>query len=183
MTCALLASAVLIGLAASNSVRSQNVTPEGRDEIGLKKNIVKRGLEIAPVPLNLNGKNISMVGTGSYLVNAVAGCNDCHTNPSYAAGGNPFLGQPTKVNAQNYLAGGMAFGPFISANITPNANGLPAGLTSDQFLNVMRTGQDPDDPTKLLQVMPWPAFHNMTDKDIRAIYEYLTAIPHAEPAN
>jgi hypothetical protein len=27
------------------------------------------------------------------------------------------------------------------------------------------------------QVMPWPIFHNMTDHQIEAIYEYLSAIP------
>jgi len=29
----------------------------------------------------------------------------------------------------------------------------------------------------LLQIMPWPTFQNMTDHDLRAIYEYLSAIP------
>jgi hypothetical protein len=29
----------------------------------------------------------------------------------------------------------------------------------------------------LLQVMRWPFFRNMTDHELRAIYEYLTAIP------
>ena len=29
----------------------------------------------------------------------------------------------------------------------------------------------------LLQIMPWPAYQEMTDYDIRAIYEYLSAIP------
>jgi hypothetical protein len=29
----------------------------------------------------------------------------------------------------------------------------------------------------LLQVMRWPFFQNMTDHDLRAIYEYLSAIP------
>jgi hypothetical protein len=36
-------------------------------------------------------------------------------------------------------------------------------------------GNTPDGD--LLQVMPWPTFSNMTDKDIEAIYEYLSAIP------
>ena len=35
----------------------------------------------------------------------------------------------------------------------------------------------------LLQVMPWPAYANMTEHDLRAIYEYLSAIPHAEPGS
>jgi hypothetical protein len=29
----------------------------------------------------------------------------------------------------------------------------------------------------LLQVMPWPDFQDMTEHDMRAIYEYLSAIP------
>jgi hypothetical protein len=29
----------------------------------------------------------------------------------------------------------------------------------------------------LLQVMPWPTFSNMTDRDLEAVYEYLSAIP------
>jgi len=33
----------------------------------------------------------------------------------------------------------------------------------------------------LLQVMPWPVYQDLTDRDLRAIYEYLRAIPHAEP--
>src|SRR6202008_2896446 len=28
----------------------------------------------------------------------------------------------------------------------------------------------------LLQIMPWPTFHNMTDHQMEAIYEYLSAI-------
>jgi hypothetical protein len=88
-----------------------------------------------------------------------------------------------QVNAAHYLAGGQQFGPFTSANITPDANGHPAGLTLAQFKNVIRTGHDPDpaEGGRLLQVMPWPTYQNMTDNDLRAIYEYLRSIPHAEP--
>src|SRR5713101_5391304 len=35
---------------------------------------IKRGFEIAPVPLSLEGKDRALVGLGSYLVNAVAAC-------------------------------------------------------------------------------------------------------------
>src|ERR1700712_4304360 len=42
-------------------------------------------------------------GLGSYLVNA-SGCNDCHTWPNYAPGGNPFSRQPKQVNSISFLA-------------------------------------------------------------------------------
>lgn len=146
---------------------------------------VRKGFAIAPVPLNLKGKNRDLVGLGSYLVNAVAGCNDCHTCPSYDPNDNPYSGQPGKVNAQNYLAGGVQFGPFVSRNITPDASGKPASMTFEEFLHVIRTGEDIEHEHPqfgpLLQVMPWPVYRHMNERDIRAIYEYLRAIPHAEP--
>lgn len=145
---------------------------------------VRRGLEIAPVPLNYAQKNRKLVGLGSYIVNAQGACNDCHTWPSYKPGGDPFRGQPEQINTDHYLAGGRPFGPGVtSANITPDvATGLPAGLTFDEFAQTLRTGHDPDGSGRLLQVMPWPVFGKMTDQDLRAVYAYLRAVPHAEPA-
>ena len=147
---------------------------------------IARGFRIAPVRLDMRGKDPLLVGLGSYLVNAAGGCNDCHTVPSYAPGGNPFQGEPKKVNAANYLAGGATFGPFTSRNLTPDPqSGLPAGLTYAQFAREMRTGIDLKEVhpeiSPLLQVMPWPVYQDFTDRDLRAIYEYLRAIPRAEP--
>jgi hypothetical protein len=140
-----------------------------------------RGYQIAPVPLKLRGRNRDLVGLGSYIVNAQAGCNDCHTNPPYAPGGDPYLGQPKKINVEGYLAGGMHFGPdIVSPNITPDEDGLPAGLTFPEYKHLIRTGHDPDDPDEILQVMPWPVFQNMTDRDLMAVYEYLRSIPSIE---
>ena len=146
---------------------------------------IRAGIALSPVPLDMNGKNPALVGLGSYIVNAQGGCNDCHTNPPYADGGDPFLGQDEQINVDGYLAGGVAFGPFLSRNLTPNANGLPAGLTLEQFLFVLDTGADvkdrppfvPSEEGDLLQVMPWPVYRHMSEHDKRAIYEFLRAIP------
>ncbi len=140
---------------------------------------VEVGFEIAPVPLS--GDRSILVGLGSYIVNAQGGCNDCHTNPSYAPGGDPFLGQPKKINAAGYLAGGQQFGPgIVSRNLTPQ-NGLPAGRTYAEFKLILRTGIDLDNAHPqlgpLLQAMPWPTYQSMTDRDLRAIYSYLSVIP------
>ena len=113
----------------------------------------------------------------------LGGCNDCHTNPPYAAGGDPFAGEPEQINIPCYLSGGTTFGPFTSRNLTPDSNGLPAGLTLEEFIHVLRTGEDTTSPFNppfdggLLQVMPWPVYGKMTDRDLKAIYEYLSAIP------
>ena len=94
LTFAIVCGLVLIGAAASDSDQSQSR--------------VQQGLHISPVPLNLEGKNHARVGLGSYLVNAVGSCNDCHTCPSFTPGHNPYFGQPKPwVNGENFLAGGV----------------------------------------------------------------------------
>jgi len=137
------------------------------------------GRAIAPVPLDLAGKNRKLVWLGSYIVNAQGGCNDCHTSPPYAEGGDPFMGKPEQINVKGYLCGGTAFGPFItSADISPDQDGLPAGLDRREFIRLMRTGEKADG--RLLQVMPWPVFGKMTRRDLSAIYAYLSAIPSCD---
>jgi hypothetical protein len=143
---------------------------------------VQVGISISPVPINSNGKHRNLAGLGSYLVNAVASCNDCHTCPSYQPGHSPYTGGDGAINTTNFLAGGVAFGPGLtSANLTPDFSGKPAGLTFDEFLSAIRTGKDPKPPHDILQVMVWPVLRHMSDSDLRAIYEYLSAIPHADP--
>ncbi|MFL6463389.1 MAG: cytochrome C [Bryobacteraceae bacterium] len=159
---------------------------EGSDEAR-----IKRGLAHAPVPLNLKGKNLDLVGLGSYFVNVAGDCNGCHTsdqaNP-YLPGHNPYLGESELIDPDKYLVGGSEFIPahgdfpaIVSRNLRPEANGLPAGRTLAEFREILRTGIDLDHAHPqygpLLQVMPWPAFGKMTNRDIRAIYEYLSALP------
>ena len=140
--------------------------------------IVARGAEIAPVPLNMTGLNPALVREGSYIVNAQGGCNDCHTAPPYAVGGNPFFGQPEQINTDCYLAGGAHFGPFVSRNLTR----VPARRTLEQFKQILREGTDFNaNPPGTLQVMPWPVYGKMSDRQIEAIYEYLKAIPVINP--
>ncbi len=56
-------------------------SPRGRAEDGEEGNDsrIEQGFDIAPVPLNLDGKNRSLVGLGSYIVNAQADCDGCHS--------------------------------------------------------------------------------------------------------
>ena len=156
---------------------------------------VRQGFRIAEaqgIHLSLRGKNHELVGLGSYLVNAAGGCADCHSCPTYAPGHNPYgppFGPPGggdgKLNTTNYLAGGVIFAPpgVTSANLTPDpdADNKPEGHTFKEFLALIRTGHDADEGGRILQVMPWPVYRNMKDEDLRAIYEFLRAIPSAKP--
>jgi hypothetical protein len=192
---------VLVAGAYAGSFVSSRVLA-GDDEQTGSESKIQRGFDIAPVPLNLAGKNRSLVGLGSYLVNGDGDCDGCHSagpQTQFLPGGNPYFGQPEQINPATYLGGGRDFGPYpgpgssihiVSRNLTPDHTGLPiGGDTFDEFRHTIRTGLDPDllHPNlpppfdgKLLQIMPWPAFRNMTDHDLRAIYEYLSAIPCIE---
>jgi hypothetical protein len=125
---------------------------------------VQRGFEIAPVLLELRGLNRSLVGEGSYYVNGISDCVGCHSG------------------ATGHLGGGVNFGGVFSRNLTPDAQGRPAGLTFSEFEQVIRFGVDfkglpPPGP---LVIMPWPAYRNGTDRYVEALYEYLRAIPCIE---
>lgn len=175
----IIASITLLGVfcAVGQFSKGQaNENSRGHDDDRSDLSKIRQGYAISPVPLNLAGKNRALVGLGSYIVNAQGGCNDCHTSPPYAPGHDPFKGEPGQVNPDTYLGGGVSFGPdLISPNITPNQRGLPAGLTHREFMKIMSTGVDQEG--HILQVMPWPVYSNMTDRDLSAIYEYLRSIP------
>ena len=80
--------------AAVNKVPDLSAVPTEGFVLDELRRIV-RGFQIAPVPLNLQGKDLALVGLGSYIVNAQGGCNDCHTNPPFADGGDPHQASPS----------------------------------------------------------------------------------------
>ena len=169
----------LVAALGAASLMTLAIAPAARADDDRDESQVRRGFQIVPagVFLNLHGKNREVVGLGSYIVNTT-GCNDCHTYPSYMAQGDPFKGQPEVINFSQYLTGGRQFGPFTSANLTPDGTGKPAGLTLKEFIKTLRTGHNPHDPRgQILQVMPWPVFGKKTDGDLTAVYEYLRALP------
>ena len=113
---------------------------------------------------------------------------------TYLAGGRDFgqIGPPIPANVSPHI---------VSRNLTPDKTGLPeGGATFAEFYETIRHGIDhdhlhpncsatittncfPHGPGlppfngDLLQVMPWPAYRDWTDRDLWAIYEYLKAIP------
>jgi hypothetical protein len=168
---AIAAAAITIASRRSEAANDNNSAQDEKLKIQI-------GATIVPVQLKLTGKDPDVVFLGSYIVNT-AGCNDCHTNPSYI--GNPFLGDAIQFNGTVYMGGGRSFGPGVfSRNITPDATGKPAGMSFPDFELAMRTGKDVDNIHPLLQTMPWPRFRSLTDRDMQAIYQYLSTIPCLE---
>src|SRR5512146_728298 len=160
------ASATLVAIALLLLVfKTPRVSAGPESDRDQDQSKVQIGLAIAPVPLNLTGKNRGLVGLGSYIVNAQSDCNGCHSRgpqTEYLGPGNPYLLSPPhgpftgmqQINPATYLGGGRDFGPFgshsellhlYSRNLTPDKTGRPeGGHTFDEFLTIMRTGEDYD---------------------------------------
>ena len=170
--CAAAATGILIALVSiafgSTSVRAD----EQRDDPD--RDLAAIGLRIAPDFINTNGKDLALVGLGSFIVNAQADCNGCHgSDPAqeFLPKNNPYFrppnNAPVKLNQATYLNGGQNFGPvgpgivkdtksplyggpglgpnIISRNLTPDHTGNPeGGHDLHEFMTIIRTGHDYD---------------------------------------
>jgi hypothetical protein len=134
----------------------------------------QKGLDIAPFQLDVTGLSKAekeKLGLGSYLVNSVGGCTDCHNTPA-------------PDGSAKYLSGGVGFpigasGELVyGRNLTPDAD-TGMKLTEAEFLEAMRTGKDykSDNAEELLFVMPWFNYRWMSTDDLKAIYAYLQKVP------
>jgi hypothetical protein len=139
----------------------------------------------------------SPVERGSYLVNTVGGCNDCHTPWKMGAHGpepdmsRMLSGHPAempmppapKISMPWMAAIGASFTAFAgpwgqsyAANLTPDSTGLG---TWDEatFMLALRNGKHIGNGRPILPPMPWQNFAKMTDDDLKAIFAYLKSIP------
>jgi mono/diheme cytochrome c family protein len=101
---------------------------------------------------------------GQYLA-TIGGCFDCHT---------PLVRGQAVAGME--LAGGSTLqtgGKVASANITPDPSGI-SYYDEQLFLEVMRTGYVKG--RKLSPHMPWWAYRNMTDEDLKSLFSYLRTV-------
>lgn len=110
-------------------------------------------------------KTSDMVKRGARLVN-LGLCADCHT-PAVKGQAIPGL---------EFGGGGVLTGPFgtvASANITPDASGIPY-YTEAMFIQTIRTGYVGARP--LHAMMPVMIYKNLSDDDLKAIFAYLRTL-------
>ena len=139
----------------------------------------------------------SPVERGKYLVNAM-GCNDCHTPAKMGPNGpepdmNRMLsGHPEnmKVTSAAKLPDGLLagvdptftawhgpWGVSFTANLTPDQNTGLGIWTEEMFIRAIREGKHMGQSRPILPPMPWQAFRNLNDDDLKAIFAYLKSIP------
>ncbi len=134
---------------------------------------------------------------GEYLVNT-SGCHDCHTpwimgangpepDMSRALSGHPSdmkivgpaelpEGWVSAANATNTAWSGP-WGVSYTANLTPHPEtGVLREMNESQFIDTIRNGRHMGQGRPILPPMPWPAYRNMTNEDLSAIYHYLQKI-------
>jgi len=137
------------------------------------------------------------VERGKYLVMAMA-CNDCHTPLKMGAQGpepdmSRFLsGHPEQLQmppapklmegpwmwsgAATNTAFAGPWGVSYAANLTPDRlTGL--GIWDEAtFVKTIRTGRHWGVARPILPPMPWQAFRNLNDEDLRSIYAFLRTV-------
>ena len=122
-----------------------------------------------------------------------------YNQATYLNGGQNFgpVGPGIVQDTTSALYAGPGLGPnIITRNLTPDRTGNPEGGNDlDTFIKIIRTGHDFDQlhlncggnvtdncylpPVNgaVLQVMPWPLYKNMTDRQLTAIWTYLSTVP------
>ena len=154
--------------------------------------------EAAETAETAKGMNKAQVERGRYLVNT-SGCHDCHTPMKMGANGpepdmaRMLSGHPAgmqlppvpalppspwmMVVAASNTAWSGPWGVSFTANLTPDAEtGLGKWSVKD-FKDTIRTGRHLGRGRTILPPMPIPAYSQMNDRDLEAIFAYLRTVP------
>jgi hypothetical protein len=140
----------------------------------------------------------ALIRHGQHVV-AVSGCDDCHSPKVFTekgphvdltrrlsghVAGSSLPAVPHDVlgpegwgaittNDMTVWAG--PWGISFATNLTPHPDGL--GLwTEDQFIKTLRTGLHLGVGRPVLPPMPWPAYSQMSDQDLRAVFAFLKTL-------
>jgi mono/diheme cytochrome c family protein len=145
-------------------------------------------------PQKLDAK--AEIERGRYLVSAGA-CQDCHTPLAMGPNGpapdmtRAFSGHPegmqmpaapppsgpwlVTVSATNTAWAGP-WGVSFTANITPDPETGIGTWTRQNFVDTMKNGRHMGAGRALLPPMPTPAYSNLSEEDLGALYAYLRTV-------
>lgn len=150
----------------------------------------RRGLAISPLalPRHLRRHERDAYGTGSYIANTFAHCNDCHTHPDRTP-------DSARVNTASFLTGGTVFAvppplqPALHQVRTTSANLLGAthgffsepGVSYSLFRSIIRASAHVDETPARPLAFPMNLvaqnLANLTEPDLRAVYTYMFLSP------
>src|SRR5919107_1548830 len=134
---------------------------------------LSRLINTAPEPLSApvpEPDRSNPVKYGEYLIK-VSDCAGCHT----PRGGTGQAVEGLEYGAGNVFDDGKGH-TVATANITPDPTGI-SYYDEALFVETIRTGHVK--ARKLDDAMPWWAFRNMTDEDLKAMFAYLRTLKPA----
>lgn len=133
---------------------------------------------------------------GNYLVTIMA-CSDCHTPFKMGPNGpepdmeRHLSGHPEQMGslpplkpqgpwiwagAPTNTAYAGPWGVTYATNLTPDQNTGMGIWTEDMFVKAMTTGKHMGTSRTIMPPMPWPAYRNATEEDLKAVYAYLRSV-------
>jgi len=137
------------------------------------------------------------VARGKYLVDT-SGCHDCHTPVKMGPNGpepdmtRALSGHPAEMKmppppppsgpwigsvGATMTAWAGPWGVSYTANLTPHKENGIGAWTEQQFIDAIRTGRHQGRGREILPPMPWPAYKQMNDADLKAMFAYLRSLP------
>jgi hypothetical protein len=141
-------------------------------------------------------EHTARVQRGEYLVK-IMGCNDCHTPWKIGPKGpepdmtRMLSGHPEEIGLlpnhrapDPFVWSGFAtntafsgpWGVSYAFNLTPEPNTGLGIWTEEMFIKTIRTGRHMGVSRPINPPMPWPAYRNASDEDLKSVYAYLRTI-------
>ena len=130
--------------------------------------------QVRPLNTRTFERTPERMARGKYLVKAVAGCFNCHSEVAVhsSPGVAPVLknlgGGRVLVNEPDFVLTG--------SNISPDIETGAGSWTDDQWARAIREGIS-HDGRALFPVMPYTVYKDMSDEDLAAIVVYMRSIP------
>lgn len=143
--------------------------------VGCGDNHEGKMVDAAPMPDAVN-----KVARGQYIMNVLGACTFCHT-PLLANGqrdlDNLFAGVDCfiDIDSPTFTDNNNGQGCLSTRNLTNDATGL-ANATDTQIKNAFQNGMRTDGK-RIVPVMPFWVFHNLSDEDADSIVAYLRTVP------
>jgi hypothetical protein len=171
--------------------------------VGLFASIVACTDLAAKNEIKMNGTDsLQKIERGEYLVK-ITGCDDCHSPkkmgsqgpeiiPEFRLSGYPSTRPIQKPDSNVVQQGWALFGADLTSAVGPWGMSFAGNITSDetgignwseaQFIKALREGKfkGMDNTRPLLPPMPWFAYKNMTDDDLKSIYAFLKTVKPVE---
>jgi mono/diheme cytochrome c family protein len=123
-----------------------------------------------PAPRNVAAPPKSnKVAYGAYIAGPLAHCVDCHT--PLERGRRDF----SRIGSGGFEMGAPGGGTVVTPNLTPDAETGLGKWTDAQIEKAIREGVRPDG-TKLVPIMAFGAYRNMSAEDMGALIAYLRSL-------